>query len=409
MKKIALLHYAYPPNIGGVEIMLREQAIILSKLGFDILILTGSGQESHPEVKLRQIAELQSVLNFNPGLQKKILKKGIIDEEFFSLASKIEQKLKTNLASCQSIVVHNMLTVVRNLPFIYAFRQYIKKHPEKKILIWTHDHSYIGEEKIKDIQRAANSDLEKSLLTTPVKNATYVAISATFKKLLVKLLKLPEREVHIIPDGLNVKRFLEIDDTIWAIAEKYNLLNVFPLILSPVNILERKNLEYCLDIIFHLKKYYPQVCYMISGRPSRHRKTGQYLKFLKGKVVDLGLRPNVIFLGEFINRALVTQEIHDLYSLSDLVFYFSKSENFGLPVIESILAKTPIFVSNLDVFQEIGGQSLFSFNWRKKEPAEMAQVIKKYIERNKVIKLNSKVRQEYNLATIVKEKLVPLL
>ena len=73
MKKIALIHFAYPPNIGGVESMIKEHAEILSNLNYEITIITGSGEEKDSKIKLVVIPELQSILNFNPFLQEKIL------------------------------------------------------------------------------------------------------------------------------------------------------------------------------------------------------------------------------------------------------------------------------------------------------------------------------------------------
>ena len=49
MKKIALLHYAYPPNIGGVEILIREHAKILSEMGYQVSVITGDGEEKNPK------------------------------------------------------------------------------------------------------------------------------------------------------------------------------------------------------------------------------------------------------------------------------------------------------------------------------------------------------------------------
>ena len=89
MKKIALLHFAYPPNIGGVESMLKEHTHLLADLGYEVTILTGSGEENDPRIKLVVIPEMQSIMSFNPFLQEKILEKGIIDKDFYDLAEKI--------------------------------------------------------------------------------------------------------------------------------------------------------------------------------------------------------------------------------------------------------------------------------------------------------------------------------
>lgn len=409
MKKIAILHFAYPPNIGGVEGLVQEHASALTDLSYNVTILTGSGEETNPKIKLIVIPELQSVMNFNPSLQEKVLNKGVIDEEFYNLAQQIEQKLEKHLEAIEIVIVHNMITIVRNLPFVFAFKNFVKKFPDKKYIGWIHDHSYINEFKIKDLKKVVNSDLEKDLLTSPIKNITYIIISESFKEPFLKLMNLHDRDVVVIPNGLNLKKFLEIDDLIWGIFEQYRLTRSYPLILSPVNILERKNIDYSTDIVFYLKKYFPNICYIITGKTSTHHSTVDYLNYLKKKVVDLSLTKNVIFFNDFLNRALVKSEIHDLYQISDLVFFFSQSENFGLPLLEASLTKTPIFVSNLKVFREIG-KDLISYIDYKTTPAEKAaEVIKTYLKKSKLIQVNYLARSQYNLETLLKEKLIPLL
>ena len=409
MKKVALVHFAYPPNTGGVEILLREHALLLEEMGFEVLVLTGEGQEIDPKIKLIVVPELQSVLNFNPQLQKKILEEGKIEDEFYKVASVIEQKLSEFLNSSDIVIVHNMLTIVRNLPFIYAFKSFVKKNPDKKYLTWIHDHSYINEFKIKDLDKIVKSKFERDLLTNPIENITYIAISNTFRKPLAELMGMPAENIHVIPDGVNLKRFLEIDDLIGQIIDEKTLGKRFPLFLSPVNILERKNIEYCIDIIFQLKKLYPNILYIISGHVSRHRSTAQYYEILKTKVEKLLLSENVLFLTDIVHRAMLDSELHDLYGLSDIIFYFSKSENFGLPLLEAGLSKTPIFVSNLQVFHEIGEDNINYIDFKTKTPSESAQIIHNFIESDKRIKANHHMRTKYDLKQILITKLLPIL
>lgn len=409
MKHIALVHFAYPPNIGGVEVLLKEYATILTSQGFHVSLFVGSGEEKNMEISCIVIPEFQSVMNTFPKLQKKILEKGIIDDEFYTYSATIEKKMNTYFNQQEVIIVHNMLTLVRNQPFIYAFRNYVKNHPDKKYIAWTHDHSYINEFKIKDLSQVVNSTMEKDLLTTTIPHVTYVTISETFKKPLIELMHLDHNEVQVIPDGINLKSFLEIDDQIWDFAQKHQLLTSLPLILSPVNILGRKNLDYCVDIVAELKKKYPHICYIITGNPSKHHSTIEYLNSLKKKVLDLKLSNNVIFLAEYFSRPMQNSEIHDLYDLSDIVFFLSQSENFGLPLVEASLTKTPIFVSDLDVFREVGKEYMEYLDWKKLLPVQAAQKIYEFIETNKRIQGHYRMRTTYNLETIIKEKLVPML
>ena len=409
MKKVAILHFAYPPNIGGVESMIKEHAEILSNLNYEITIITGSGEEKDSKIKLVVIPELQSILNFNPFLQEKILDKGIIDNDFYKLAGTIEQSLEKALERMDVVIVHNMITIVRNLPFIYAFKNYVKKYPKKKYFGWIHDHSYINEFKIKDLDKVVNSKLEKELLTTPIKNFTYVLISESFREPFVELMDLHDGETVVIPNGIDIRHFLEIDDLIWEIIEKYNLIKSFPLILSPVNIMDRKNLEYCLDIIFYLKKNCPNIKYIITGNPSKHHSTVEYQDQLKKKINNLNLKDNVVFFNDFLNRALVRSEIHDLYQIADMVFFLSKSENFGLPLLEAALTKTAILVSNLKVFREVGGEFIKYVDYRTVSAEKAAELVKNFIEKSLRVKLNYRSRTQYDLKTILQEKFIPLI
>lgn len=406
MKKIAILHFAYSPNIGGVEKLVEDHANILANFGFEVKIITGNGQKNNEKIEVISIPEFQSVMNFNPALQKKMLVDAVFDEEFKNLSNLIYDKLENNLKEINTIIIHNMMTISRNLPFIEAFKNYAIKHQTKKIIIWIHDHMYIKNNQIvtEDVK---TSDVEYKLITTPLKNAHYVGISETLGRSLIEIMQLNKSNFQVIPNGINIKSFLEIDDSIWNIVKDYSLLNKFPLILSPINILERKNIEFSLNLINKLRKYHPNIFYIISGKASQHRDTQMYFEKIEQLINNLNLNKNVLFLSKKFQHSLVNSELHDLYDLSDAVFYFSKSENFGIPILEAGATKTPIFTSNIDIFKEIGKDNIFHLDTDNLENS--SKIIIEFFENNKANRLFKNVKIEYNLETIVKEKLVPLL
>ncbi len=410
MKKIALIHYAYPPTIGGVETVVQDHAHLLSDMGNDVIIVTGSGREDLQKIKLIEIPELQSLVRINPSLQKNIIEEGIISSDFYQLAASIRSKLDSVLKDREVIIIHNMMTLVYNLPFISAFKEYTNDNPKKKIIVWVHDHTFIAEEKINlDRSDIRLNPVAQELFMTPITKAHYVVISETFKILLRAILNVSPDRLAVIPNGIHIKEFLEVDDSISKLAKNHSLLQHFPVILSPVKILPRKNIEFSLEILNHLKKRYQSIFLILTGRKSVHRTIGDYEVMIKKKIQTLSLEENTLFLGEQFDRGLHPSELHDLYDLADLVFYFSKSENFGLPVIESSLAKTPIFVSNLKVFRELGVEEQFLIDTQKVVPGEAANRIMHFLETNPIIKLNHRVKRHYDLETILREKLMPLI
>lgn len=405
MKSLALLHFAYPPNIGGVEILMREHAVILSELGYKVTVLTGNGSSLVPSIAVHTFPQLQSIQNFDPKLQKKIVD-GTIDQDFYALSQQIRALLEQQLAAIDTIIIHNMMTVSRNLAFIHAFIDYASAHQEKNIIIYVHDHMLVTGDSI-DLSKC-HSDFEKTLITTRVPGAKYILISETLKKQLEKVLDLPADNTHIVPNGVNLKNFLEMDEKIWRVFEETHIFEKFPIILSPVNILRRKNILYSLEVVSELKKKYPHICYMLSGQPSKHRDTIEYYQEVQELIASRGLKDNILMLSDYIERSLRITELHDLYNIADAIFYFSLSENFGLPLIEAPLVRTPIFVSDLAVFREVAGDCLEYIDTKHTAPSKTALKVEQAIETG-LNRMNYRARTEFNLQTIITKKLVPLL
>lgn len=406
MKKVALLHFAYPPSVGGVEIFIREQSLVLSDLGYDTLVLVGSGKENDKRVNLIEVKEFQSLSMTNRELYNKILSSKTIPEGFYETAKIIRERLEMYLLDRDVVIIHNMLSLTHNLPFIHACKDYVLTHPEKIFISWIHDHKFVGFDKVRTTDFILSPDVNK-LLTEKINKVTYVTISKSLKELLIKVTNLAASDVHVISNGINIQKFLEIDNSIWELSQKYSLLQKFPLIITPANILDRKNIDYCLDVVSDLREYYPNVLYMITGNTSRHKDNESYYNLLKNKIVKLSLENHVLFLGTVYNRALLESEIHDLYSLSDIVFYLSKSENFGLPLLESALAKTPIFLSNLAVFKEIAGENFTYLDIDTLLPKDISRIVINYLEKSKSIAVNHYVKNNYELSIITREKLIP--
>lgn len=403
-KHIAILHFAYPPNIGGVEILMQEHANILTKEGYQVTIVTGSGKSNNPDVSVIEVAQLQSIMNFNQKLQDDIFA-GTFTEEFETLTSDIKTILEKILPQFDTIIIHNMMTVSRNLAFTKAFKEYAQDS-NQNIIIYIHDHMYVKGNGLN--MGAKRSNIEEQLITEQVPNATYIAISEVLKEQLLKVIKIKSDKLHVIPNGLEIQSFLELDTQIQKLITKKRILSRFPIILSPVNIIPRKNLLYSLEILHELKKTYPDVLYIISGDISKHYASEEYLKKMKFVIAKYELDRNVLFLKDFIERILKTSEMHDLYSIADAVFFFSESENFGLPILEAGLMRRPVFVSDLKIFDEVGKSFITKIDTNSTDYASVSTTITKSLQQNES-QLFYRIRSQYDLDVIVKKHLIPLV
>ena len=56
--KIALVHYAYPPTIGGVEFIMEQHVALFARHGYSVAVLCGRGASEIPGVRVSEIPEL---------------------------------------------------------------------------------------------------------------------------------------------------------------------------------------------------------------------------------------------------------------------------------------------------------------------------------------------------------------
>jgi len=119
--RVGLLHYTCPPIIGGVETILYEQATRLAARGYPVTILSGRGGPlpDRRAAKLVIIPELDS-RDTAVSAVRDALDRGEVPSEFATLRANIIERLSTELAELDVVIVHNALTLHFNLPLTAA-------------------------------------------------------------------------------------------------------------------------------------------------------------------------------------------------------------------------------------------------------------------------------------------------
>src|SRR5438270_11202562 len=119
--RVGLLHYTCPPVIGGVETILYEQAVRLSKRGFPVTILSGRGGPL-PDPKAARLVIIPELDSRDTAVSavRDALDHGHVPSEFATLRADIGQRLSTELAELDVLIVHNALTLHFNLPLTAA-------------------------------------------------------------------------------------------------------------------------------------------------------------------------------------------------------------------------------------------------------------------------------------------------
>ena len=59
-KSVAIIHFAAPPIIGGVESTIYHHARLLVEAGYEVTVIAGRGDSFHPQVEVQLIPEIDS-------------------------------------------------------------------------------------------------------------------------------------------------------------------------------------------------------------------------------------------------------------------------------------------------------------------------------------------------------------
>ncbi len=253
-----------------------------------------------------------------------------------------------------------------------------------------------------------------NLLKKFLPNVEYVTISKLRQTQLAKIWGLKKKEIEVIPNGLNLSKFLDLSPQAVYLFNELKLGESLT-ILFPARVIKRKNVEFAIRIIKNLSKKGAKPKLIITGPPDPHLKKGKnYFALLEGLIKKLGLKEEVIFLHNVIDpftkkRLKVGLKLlREFYLLSDLLLVTSYQEGFGIPLLEAGLLRRPIFTSDIAPLPEIGGKEVNYFNL-KENPEEIARRIIKFFKNDKSSLLFKKVITQYSWERIFKEKIEPLL
>lgn len=398
---MAIVHYSAPPVVGGVETILRNQACFLVDQGVRVRVIAGTGGEVAPGVEVSLVPEISS--NY-PGFR------GMSAAEIQEAAVALRDRLKEETTGFQAVIVHNMLTMPFNLVATAALRMLLEEEPLRAIA-WCHDSPYFDAS-----YRLPREDPPYNLITTPVLGVRYVTITEHRRSQFSRLLGLPEEEIEVVRNGIDLSHFLSLAPQAAALIDEFSLYERDLNVISPVRITPRKNLEMSIRICHALRYYYPNLLLIITGYLDPHnQEAGSYFQRLKALVRDLEMEEHIIFLGEHrMADGTVTvadwKATRDIYSLADVLFLTSHTEGFGLPLLEAGLLRMPIVCTSIPTLREVLGDTRNAIVVDLGEdPRAVAGRVHEFLSYHATFQHFKHVFREYHWKAIGKSKLLPLL
>jgi mannosylglucosylglycerate synthase len=402
--KIILLHYSAPPVVGGVESVIGHHARLMADDGHEVCILAGRGEQTDKRVGFIQVPMVDSRHSVVLAIKEK-LDQGIVPDEFFTRVQELAKSLREALADADCLIAHNVCSLNKNLILTAALKQVAEEGTHPRLILWHHDLAWTTSRYRNELHDGFPWDL----LRTAWPAAEQVTISGFRRQELAALMNVPEEEIRVIPNGVDVPRFLKLESLTASLVEQLDLLNADPVLLLPVRITPRKNIELALRVLAEITAQVPKAALVVTGPLGPHNPANlEYFRKLQALRDDLSLRQNAFFLAERVREFLPDEVVSDFYQLADVLFLPSFEEGFGIPVLEAGLAGIPIFCADIPPLRDLGLTYATYFSPHG-SASDIASLIREHLTASAVTGFRAHVRSHYAWREIYRKQIDVLI
>ncbi len=403
-KRIAILHYASPPVIGGVESTIAYHARGLVDFGYRVRVISGSGGDFDSRVETH-IEPLFGSKHAEVLAVKHELDAGIMSPAFAALVERQVTALRQALAGCDICVAHNVHSLNKNLPLTAA----LARLAQPRFIAWCHDLAWTNPQYQPELHNGYPWDLLRQVWP----NTRYVTVSDARQTELAQLLGVSEHEVCVVVPGVDPPRFWNWTPTMQTIEDCLHLMDADGLLLLPARLTRRKNIALALRVLAAVRHLSQQdFRLIITGPPGPHNPANPgYLGELLELRRTLGLEASAHFLYELADPPLIPDDstMFNLYQMADALFFPSTQEGFGIPVLEAGLAGIPVFCSRIPAFQSTGQADVTYFDPVHEPPEVIAEGMLQHLQALPAFRLRVRVRQAYRWDSLIQRKVIPLL
>jgi len=403
MTKVALLHYSAPPIVGGVESVLGHQAHLMADAGHQVQVIAGRGEQTDPRIPFVQLPLADSrhpeVLAIKTELDA-----GRVSSRFAELVDTLTADLTEATDDVNVLFAHNICSLNKNLALTAAVKN-LASRKDLRLILWHHDLAWTTPRYRSELHEGYPWDL----LRQAWPGAKQVTISEMRQRELAELFQIDKVEIEVVPNGIDLAAFHKLENQTHEFVEQLDLFHASPLLLLPVRITPRKNIELALRVCAHLIRLLPDTKLVVTGPLGPHNPANlKYFERLTALREELNLVNQVGFLAELTGGFIPDDVISDFYHLADALFLPSLEEGFGIPILEAGLANLPIFCSDIPPLRSLGGSYVNYFS-PDEDPEKIAGMIAHYLSSTNLFSMRTKVREQYTWEGIYTRHIAPFL
>jgi len=402
--RIALIHYSALPLVGGVESVMDTQARLMAEDGQQVRVVAGRGAQQDERIPFVQVPLVDSR---HPQVLavKAELDRGRVPQEFEQIRTALFDRLVQVFVDTDVIVAHNVCSLHKNLPLTAALQRLSEEPGSPRLILWHHDLAWLSPR----YQAELHPGYPWDLLRRDWPGVTQVVVSRQRQEQLAELLMIPAGSIAVIPNSLDARPFLKLDPQSWELSERLGLAAAWPLLLLPVRITPRKNIELALRALAVLRESFPAAVLLVTGPLGPHNPHNQtYLEQLLALRQELGLERAAFFFAEESHEYLPYAVIADFYRLADALLFPSFEEGFGIPILEAGLSRLPVFCSDIPPLRDLGGDQAVYFS-PQADPETVAALIYENLSSDRAFALHARVRTTFTWDRIYAERIRPVL
>ncbi len=403
--QIALIHYAVPPIVGGVEAVVGRHARLMHAAGHAVRLLAARGAAPGAGIGY---AELPLIGSRHPRVlaAKAGLDAGRVPADFEALTADILRALEPALSGVEVLIAHNVASLNKNLALTAALHLLNARPGAPHLILWHHDLAWTTPR----YQPELHPGLPWELLSSPWPRARQVVVSEARRHELAALMGLPPGDITVVPNGIDLDHLYKLEPQTRDLAAAMGLAEADPLLLLPVRLTRRKNIELALNVLARLRaESLPHAMLVVTGPEGPHNPANAaYRQELLALRDRLHLGGAAHFCAEYTTEFLPDAVIADFFRLADALFLPSREEGFGIPLIEAAVTRLPVFCSDIAPLRALGQGDAVYFA-PDADPAAIADVVARRLAGDSAARFAARARREFTWEAVYARHVAPLL